>query len=142
MIPNDVTKAAVVARTKAITSLVAELPDGLKGIREFGWRGGGVGSFAYPNVRVEMETQIDVTPDSNCTPVYQSWSFYVFSEQHSSQEADELAGIIANAFKGLSFTGTGVVFSRTEVLESIPAVPEDENTWRAQIRCRSIIYTQ
>lgn len=142
MIPNDTTKAAVVAKTKSITSLTSLLPDGLQGVREFGWRGGGQGSFQYPNVRVEMETQLDVTPDSNCTPVYQSWSFYVFSEHHSSQEADNLAGIIANFFKGLSFTGTGVVFSRTEILESIPAVPEDENTWRAQVRCRSIIYEQ
>ena len=137
MIPNDLTKAAVVAKLKANATLVARLPDGLMGIRESGWRGN---VFQYPNVRVEMEAQVDATPDSNCTPVNQAWSVYVFSEFHSSQEADEIAGIIANYFKGLSFSGSGVKFSSTEVLENIPAIPDDERTWRAQVRCRSIIY--
>jgi len=137
MIPNDVTKAAVVAILKANATLVARLPDGLLGIREYGWRGN---DFQYPAVRVEMETQIDLTPASNCTLVDQSWSVYVFSEQHSSQEADDIAGIIAVYFKDLSFSGTGVKFSRAEILENIPAIPDDERTWRAQVRCRSIIY--
>ena len=138
MIANDLTKAAVVAKLKADATLIARLPDGLLGIREYGWRGN---VFQYPNVRVEMEAQVDVTPDSNCTPVNQSWSMYIFSESHSSQEADEISGIISNYFKGISFSGTGVRFSRVEVLESIPAIPDDERTWRAQVRCRSIIYT-
>lgn len=138
MIPNDITKAAVVAKLKADATLIARLPDGLLGVKESGWRGN---VFQYPNVRVEMETQIDATPDSNCTPVNQSWSIYVFSESHSSQEADEIAGIIAQNLKGVSFSGTGVRFSRVEVLENIPAIPEDERTWRAQVRCRSTIYT-
>jgi hypothetical protein len=138
MIPNDVTKAAVVAKLKANATLVARLPDGSQGIREAGWRGN---VFKYPNVRVEMESQIDATPDSNCTPVNQAWSVYVFSESHSSQEADDIAGVIASYFKGLSFSGSGVRFSRVEVLENIPAIPDDERTWRAQVRCRSIIYT-
>jgi len=137
MIPNDVTKAAVVAETQSIASLIALLPDGTQGVREYGWRGN---QFQYPNVRVEMESQYDATPDSNCTPVNQSWSLYVFSESHSSLEADNLAGIIANYFKGISFSGTGVKFSTVEVLENIPAIPDDERTWRAQVRCRSIIY--
>jgi hypothetical protein len=137
MIPNHVTKAAVVSILKANASLVAMLPDGTQGIREYGWRGG---EFQYPNVRVEMETQIDQTPDSDCTPVSQTWSVYIFSESHSSQEADTIAGLIAQYFKGLSFDGAGVKFIRTEVLENIPAIPEDERTWRAQVRCRSIIH--
>ncbi len=137
MIPNDIIKAAIISALKANATLVAQLPDGLLGIREYGWRGN---VFQYPNVRVELETQLDLTPDSNCTPINQSWSVYVFSEEHSSQEADEIAGIIATYFKDLSFSGTGVKFSRGEILENIPAIPEDERTWRAQVRCRSIIY--
>lgn len=138
MIPNDITKGAVIARLKADSTLVARLPDQLLGIREYGWRGN---VFQYPCVRVEMESQIDATPDSNCTPVNQSWSVYVFSELHSSQEADEIAGIIATNFKGISFGDVNVKFSRVEILENIPAIPDDERTWRAQVRCRSIIYT-
>ena len=137
MIPNNVTKAAVVTANKAIASLIARLPDGSSGVREYGWRGN---DFQYPNVRIEMESQVDQTPDSNCTPVNQAWSEYVFSESHSSMEADELAGIIAEYFKGITFSGDGVKFSRVEILEVIPAIPDDERTWRAQVRCRSIIY--
>jgi hypothetical protein len=137
MIPNDTTKAAVVAKLKTNATLVARLPDGLLGIREASWRGN---TFAYPNVRVEMETQFDLTPDSDCTPVDQSWSVYVYSETHSSQEADDIAGLIAVYFKGLSFSGDGVKFTRVGILENIPAIPDDEHTWRAQVRCRSVIY--
>lgn len=137
MISNDLTKAAVVAKLKTITALTALLPDGLQGIRESGWRGN---VFGFPNVRVEMESQTDLTPDSNCTPSNQSWSIYVFSEKQSSQEADEIAGIVVGQIKGVSFSGTGVKFSRVEILENIPAIAENENTWRAQIRCRSIVY--
>lgn len=137
MIANDVTKAAVVAKLKTNATLVARLPDGLLGIREVGWRGN---IFQYPNVRVEMETQFDSIQNSNCTSANQSWSVYVYSNLHSSQEADEIAGIIASFFKGISFSGIGVKFSNVEILENIPAVPEDERTWRAQVRCRSTIY--
>ena len=137
MIPNDTTKAAVVARLQVNSTLIARFPDGSQGVREYGWRGN---QFQYPNARVEMESQIEVNPGGNCSSVEQPWSVYIFSESHSSQEADDIAGVVSQYFQGSSFDGTGVKFSRVEVLESIPAIPDDERTWRAQVRCRSVIY--
>lgn len=138
MIPNDQVKAAIVAQTKLTTSLVPRLPDGTQGIRESDWRGD---VFQYPNVRISLETQTDATPDSDCTPVIQDWSVHVFSEKHSSLETDQLAGLVAVYFKGLNFTQNGIRFLRVQVLENIPAIQEDERTWRAQVRCRSIVQT-
>lgn len=137
MIANDQVKEAVVSILKANSTLIARLTDGLKGVRERGWRGN---VFSYPNVRVDLEPQRDLTPDSDCTPVIQDWSVYVYSEQHSSMEADQIAGIVANLFQSRFFVENGVKFARVNILENIPAIPEDERTWRAQVRCRSIIY--
>jgi hypothetical protein len=142
MIPNNVVKAAIVAETKLVPNLVSgsattSLPDGTQGIRETNWRGD---EFHYPNVRISLENQTDATPDSNCTPVFQDWSIYVFSEVHSSYQCDEIAGMIVVYFKGRNFSSNGVKFVRVEILENIPAIQEDPNTWRAQIRCRSIVH--
>jgi hypothetical protein len=136
VIPNDQVKEAIVTRLRDFTSLTNLLPDGVQGVREQYWRGT---TFQYPNVRVELETQIDATPNTNCTPAYQDWSVFVFSEKHSSQEGDTLAGMVVTYLRGSSFTVNGVKFNEVKVLESIPATPEDEHTWRAQIRCRSVI---
>lgn len=137
MIANDQVKEAIVSILKADATLVAQLPEGTLGIKERNWRGN---VFQLPNVRVDLEPQRDLTPDSNCTPVVQDWSVYVYSQKHSSQEADQIAGIIANLFQGSFFVQNNIKFSRVNILESIPAIPDDENTWRAQVRCRSIIY--
>ena len=107
------------------------------GVSELNWRGD---VFSYPNVRIGLESQTDLTPDSNCTPVIIDWSTYIFSEKHSSLEADEIAGLIAVYFKDLNFSANGIRFVRVQILENIPALQEDSNTWRAQVRCRSIVY--
>ncbi len=139
MIPNNSLQAAIVYQTQLVPTLTGTvLPDGARGVSEVNWRGD---VFQYPNVRVGLESQTDQTPDSNCTPVVVDWSIYVFSEVHSSREANEIAGLIVVYFKGLNFTSNGVRFIRVGILENIPALQEDSNTWRAQIRCRSIAYT-
>lgn len=138
MIPNNDVKQAIVTRLRAYSTLVNyPLPDGVQGVREYNWRGT---DFQYPNVRVEIESQTDATPEPRCTSSYIDWSTYVFSEHQSSLEADKIAGIVEAYFKDLSFTENNVKFQKIKVLESIPAIPEDEHTWRAQVRCRSIIY--
>jgi len=138
MIPNNTVQASIVAETQLVPTLTGTvLPDGAIGVSEVNWRGD---VFQYPNVRVGLESQQDATPDSNCTPVFVEWSTYVFSEKHSSFEANEVAGLIVVYFKGRNFTSNGLRFARVEILENIPALQEDSNTWRAQIRCRSIVY--
>jgi len=137
MIPNDLVKQAIVAYLKASSSLIAQLPDGTKGVREQYWRGT---DFSYPNVRVELETQVDSSPNVDCNPALQDWSVHVFSQKQSSQEADDIAGIIMAYLRGSSFTQNTVKFQKVSVTENIPAIPEDEHTWRSQIRCRSVVY--
>jgi|SRR5688572_17329143 len=138
MIPNNTVQASIVAQTQLVPTLTGTvLPDGARGVSEVNWRGD---EFDYPNVRVGLESQTDATPDSDCTPVFVDWSVYVFSEKHSSFEANEIAGLIVVYFKGRNFTSNGLRFARVEILENIPALQEDSNTWRAQIRCRSIVY--
>ena len=135
MIANYQVKEAIVSILKSSAALVAALPDGSQGIRERGWRGD---VFQYPCVRVDLESQRDIT-DGFCPPVEQDWSVYVFSEKHSSREADLIAGIIANLFQGRFYNNNGIKFIRVRILENIPAIPEDEITWRAQVRCQSVI---
>lgn len=138
MIPNNTVQASLISETQLVPTLTGTvLPDGAQGVRELNWRGD---VFTYPNVRLALENQTDATPDSNCTPVFQDWSFYIFSEKHSSFEANEIAGLIVIYFKGRNFSSNGIRFVRVEILENIPALQEDEKTWRAQIRCRSVVY--
>lgn len=138
MIPNNIVQAAIVSETNLVPTLTGTvLPDGVTGVSELNWRGD---EYHYPNVRIGLETQTDQTPDSDCTPVVQDWSVYVFSEKHSSFEANEIAGLIVVYFKGRNFTSNGVRFTRVQILENIPALQEDSNTWRAQVRCRSMVY--
>lgn len=136
MIDNDILKAAIVAKLKTHSPLVALLPEGQDGIKEYEWRGT---IFQYPNVRVRIDSQVDTSPDSNCDIMSVSWSIFVFSEKHSSQEADSIAGLIARFFRGLNFSYTGVKFVRAEIAELVPAITQDERTWRSQVRCRSVI---
>lgn len=136
MISNNDLKAAIVARLKAFAQLIAILPDGLEGVREYEWRGT---DFQYPNVRVKIDGQVDTSPDSNCSIFSADWSVYIFSEIHSSNQADMIAGMIANYFRGSNFTYNAVKLVRIQIVENIPAVTQDERTWRAQVRCRSIV---
>jgi hypothetical protein len=142
MIPNNEIKEALISKGRAIAGLTAPLPtgtlpDGLQGVREHSWKGT---DYNYPNVRLELETQVPTTNDSNCAVGLANWSWYVFSEMHSSQEADRIAGIILANFRGISFQINNVHFSRIVILENIPAVSQDERTWRAQVRCQSLVY--
>jgi hypothetical protein len=54
-----------------------------------------------------------------------------FSEEASSQQADRIAGIIADELHDKQFTSNGIAFGvRTSDL--IPAVRTDERTWRSE----------
>lgn len=135
MIPNDQIKEGVVQRLRAYATLTNLLPDGIQGVREANWRGQ---DFSYPNVRVQLDSQFDATPDTNCTPTYATFSVFILSEKHSSQECDTIAGIVEAYLRGSNFTINTVKFNNVKVLELVPAVQEDVHTWRAQVRCQSI----
>lgn len=138
MIDNNLIQAAIVAKTQSLASLTAQLPEGTNGIREYNWKGT---DFQYPCVRIHLENQTDLINDAESCPAQIEWSFYILSEQSSSKQANQIAGIIVSQLRGLSFSQNNIKFVRIKILENIPAMAVDERVWSAQIRCRSIIHT-
>lgn len=136
MISNSQIQQAWVTKLKAtssITSLVSSLE-----IREDLWRGT---DFIYPNIRVKLGNLVpnNLNPDCN---IYKSpVSIQVYIEQKSSKQADDIAGVVATAFVGKTFTINGVrVFGIT--LESLnPAdVPEsDPNSWMSSVNLNALV---
>lgn len=135
MISNELIQAAIVAKTQASATIIAALTDGATGIKEFNYKGA---DFSYPCVRIQLDSQIDIS-EIAC-PSQVEFSFYIFSEKASSKEANQIAGIIVSAFRGLSFSQNSIKFVKINILENIPAIAQDERLWRAQIRCRTIIH--
>lgn len=138
MISNELVQAAIVAKAQASATLIAALSQGIDGIKELNWKGT---DFTYPCVRIALEGQTDLTETNVSCPSQVDFSFYVFSETASSKQANQIAGIIVTAFRGLSFAQNTVKFVKIRIQENIPAIAQDERTWRAQVRCQSIIHT-
>lgn len=132
MIPNDQVQTALLAKANSTPNINTSLPSGT--ILEYHWQGT---DSNYPNARVQLETQIDVGEDC---PAVVEWSWYIFSEKGTAKEANQIAGKFVESFKGLSFARNNVKFTRCKILETIPAIRQDDRTWRAQVRCRSIVH--
>lgn len=135
MISNDLLKAAILEKIKSIAGLIAVLPDGASSIKEADWKGT---DFTYPCIRIMIESQNDIA-GSTCNASEASFSVYTFSEKASSKEADQIAGIIVSAIRGISFEENNIKFSQINIVENIPAISQDGRTWRAQIRCQSTV---
>lgn len=131
---NDQIQAALVAKLKATPAIYSLLhtPDFPTGtpneIREDQWQGD---EFEYPNIRVRM---IGSTPDGDTAECNRSMftaSIMVFSQEYSSFEPDNIAGIISSSLHGKSFSANNLaLFLRTTNL--IPAVRSDIRTWRSE----------
>jgi hypothetical protein len=138
MISNDLIQAALLTKAQSFATITTALPSGADGIKELNYKGS---DFAYPCIRIALEGQIDIAGMNTHCPSQVDFSFYVFSEKASSKEANEIAGKVVSAFRGLSFGQSTVKFVKIRIQENIPAIAQDERTWRAQIRCQSIIHT-
>lgn len=137
MISNDLIQAALLAKAQTIAALTAALTSGAKGIKELDYKGT---DFSFPCVRIALEGQTDISGTNTNCPSQVDFSFYVFSEKSSSKESNQIAGIIVTAFRGMSFSQSTVKFVKIRITENIPAIAQDEITWRAQIRCQSIAH--
>lgn len=134
MIRNDQVQAALISRLKAnntITSLIvsgtAQDETWHTDIREDQWEGT---SFGYPNIRVRLLPSSPLG-DKDCHIIKFSVSFLVFSEEQSSMEADQIAGIITNEFQGKTFLANNIEIS-LRLASLIPAVRSDTRTWRSE----------
>jgi hypothetical protein len=136
MIDNNLIQAALLAKAQSVAAITTALTSGADGIKELNFKGT---DFSYPCIRIALEGQIDIAGTNTHCPSQADFSFYVFSEKASSKEANQIAGKVVTAFRGLSFSQSTVKFVKIRILENIPAIAQDERTWRAQIRCQSII---
>ena len=135
MISNELVQNALIAKANSTPVINASLPSGT--VLEYNFQGT---DWTYPNARLQIETQSDVSEDSGSCPSVVEFSWYIFSEHGTSKQADNFAGKFVSAFRGLSFSQNNVKFVRVKILENIKAIRQDERTWRAQVRCRSIIH--
>jgi hypothetical protein len=135
MIDNDLVQAALVAKFNSTPNIQTSLPSGT--ILEYDFQGA---DWTYPNGRLHVENQYDVSEDMTHCPSYVEFSFYAFSEHGTSKQANQIASKFVNSFRGVSFTVNNIKFARIKILENIPAIKADERTWRAQVRCRSLVH--
>ena len=136
MISNSDIKAAWVARLKADVNITALVP--AVEIREVEWKGT---DFTYPNIRVKLQSLLPTSQASNCRVFSSRVTIYVFTEQKSSKQADDIAAVIASEFWGRSFTSGGVRFSGIALESLDPAlVPEeDTNSWRSAVQFQAVV---
>ena len=139
MISDEVIQAAIIAKLKSFTTLTALLAEGVSGIKEYQWQGD---TFKYPAVRLDLESN-GYTFDANgqCTSQDIEFSLYFYSEEKSSKQCSQLKGITINLLVGKGFTQNGLRFSelRLERGGNIPAMREDEHTWRSQVKLNSMV---
>lgn len=130
---NNEIKAAIVARLKDSSTIVAELSNS-RDIKEAQWQGT---EFVYPAIRVLVRTNDH--PNNDCDYTLVTASVLVFSEEYSSLEADRIAGIIRDVLHKKSFTSNSVAFTGMRVTNLVPAIRNSRNTWRSEAILRSTV---
>ena len=135
MISNEKIQASVITKLQASAALVARLKTKDE-IKEDQWQGT---TFAYPAVRVVLGSQTPSVAE-NCVAAAISLSVMVSSEDASSKQADEIAGIIANHLNKTSWSNTiqGVRFASLWVVSLIPAIHEGA-VWKSEVRLQGLI---
>ncbi len=129
---NNEIQAALVAKLKAETTVLAGLSD-TDEIREDQWQGT---EFSYPAIRVRVISNVPLK-NSNCDQTNLNVGFQVFSEDASSMQADEIAGIINVALHDKPFLQSGLLIAlRTDDL--IPAI-RSMRTWKCEVLMNGIV---
>ena len=136
MISNSNIQAGWIAKLKANTSVTALVP--AVEIREDLYKSP---TFTYPNIRVKLGNLTPTAQNNNCLVFKSEVSILVFTEQKSSKQADDIAGVIATAFWGIGFTSNGVKFAAVTLDALVPAMtPErDENSWLAEVHFTCLV---
>lgn len=132
MVSDELIQADLIAKLKTITSVVSMLPDGTAGIKELQWQGD---TFQYPAVRLDLESnEYEFDDQKMCNLWRAEFSVYVFSQERSSKQCSTIKGLLENFLTGLGFTGTNAKYSQLRLMDNVPAVRQDERTWRSQLR--------
>ena len=137
MVGDELIQAAIIEKLKSIPSITVVVPS--TEIKEIYWQGD---TFTFPNIRVDLESnEWAFDEQERCQLQYAEFSIYVFSEERSSKQCSQIKTIILNALSGIGFTSTThqVKFSRLRLVDNVPAVRQDERTWRSQVKFGSRI---
>ena len=131
MISDELIQADIIAKLKTITSVTSLLGDGVSGIKELQWQGD---TFTYPCVRLELEETSYYFDEQEMCMLYEvKFSIYFFSQERSSKQSSVIKGLVENSLTGIGFTGTNAKYARLRLTDNVPAVREDERTWRTQL---------
>ena len=127
MLRNDQIQGAIIAYLKNLSDITDSLsPNDADEIREDQWQSK---NFKYPNIRVRLISN-DINP-AQCDLHSVLFSCLAFSENTSSQQADEIAGIIGITLHERSFLSNTLAFTTT-VTDLVPAIRSDLRTWRSE----------
>jgi len=132
IIRNDEIQTELITYLKANTSITGALKKADE-IREDGWKGT---EFTYPNIRIRMILN-EPLPGTEC---YQriSVSFMAFSEDASSLESDQIAGIIGNELHSHPFSANNLTIT-LRVQNLVPAIWHGEHIWRSEAIMNGIV---
>jgi hypothetical protein len=135
MIADQLVQADLITKLKSITSVTIILPEGANGIKELQWQGD---TFQYPAVRLDLEDcGYEFDEQEQCGLYFAEFSVYVFSEERSSKQCSTIKGLLENALTGIGWTGVNARYNRLRLVENIPAIRQDERTFRSQLRYRT-----
>ena len=127
MLRNDQIQAAIIAYLKNSSDITDSLsPNDADEIREDQWQSK---NFTYPNIRVRLISNDFEAAQCDLHSVL--FSCLAFSEATSSQQADEIAGIIGITLHERSFLSNTIAFTTT-VTDLVPAIRSDLRTWRSE----------
>lgn len=136
MIGDEVIQAAIISKLKSLPPFTSSFGS-VQGseIREWDWQGD---AFTYPNIRVELEDNKPYYDEQErCTLQMVEFSVYIFSEQKSSKECSQIKTNIINTFSIFSNQSLGLKSTPARIVENVPVIRQDENTWRSQIKYSS-----
>ena len=129
---NDTIQAALLAYMQSKTDITSELGSS-SDIKETQWQGR---DFDYPAVRIRIISNTPVE-NSGCRHDV-NIGIQVFSEQASSLEASQIAGIIGNTLHRKQFSSDSLNFALW-VTDTPGAVRSDIQTWRSEVLLRGIV---
>lgn len=130
-ISNNDIKAGLLEYLKTLTS-VSDLVTTLE-MKENQYQGR---DFTYPGIRIELKGLIPNFED--CGYHLSTFSFKIFSEQASSQEADNIAGVVYNNVV-TSFNANSLRFWAVRSTSLSPALRIDRLTWQSEVVYQSRI---
>jgi len=130
MISNADIQKAIIAKLKA-TAAVTTLLGGDTEVREQQWQGR---TFTYPNIRVAIGQQSDMTEMEQCEWSAVSFIVWCMSEDRSSFEADNIASAVNSALHEAAWdvTADGFRFHKIRSAGLFSATRMTERIWRAE----------